>query len=175
MDEDFRFVRIMRDADDVMQREVKTPRAIQIQVRDARQTFPGSKDAQPSTHALICTGTVVFGDDERDELNEVEETESILGRLSDRTVAVRLRDPNSGRGPGRMGGSAAFVGEASINNTTNDSYGIKIENAAIRANSDDAYLLSNVGANEEGELARMSYQATLLERLDDPGEGRGTR
>jgi hypothetical protein len=174
-DEEFRFVRIMRDVDDVLRREVITPRALQIAVREARQTFRPPEDTQASTHLLIFTGTVVFGDDERDELNEVEQAEGILGNLTDRTSAVRLRDPNSMSGPDRVVGSASFVGEASMNNTSNDSYGIKVENAAVRTNSDDVYLLSNVGSNREGELARMAYQATVLERLGDRGQGRGTK
>jgi len=165
MEEDFTFVRIMRDVDDVLRREVITPRALQIAVRDARQTFPPSQSNRLSAHLLIFTGTVVFGDDERDELNEVEEAEGILGNLANRTAAVRLRDPNGHHGPDRVTGSASFVAEASINNTNFDRYGIRVECAAVRANSDDAYLLSNVGANLEGELARMVYQANILETL----------
>jgi hypothetical protein len=164
MDEDFRFVRIMRDVDDVLQREVIKPRCLQIAVSRARQTFPPVDAGAPATSLLVFAGTVVFGDNERDELAEVEETETILGRHTDRTTAVRLRDPNAPRGPQRIAGSGACVAQASLNNTRGeDSFGIKVECAAVRVNGDDAYLLANVGANHEGELARMGYQATILE------------
>jgi hypothetical protein len=169
VEEAFGFNPIARNVDDVLRRQVVGPRALQITVSGARQTFPPPTEERVSTEFLIFAGTVVFGDDENDEQAEVEEVNS----RTDWTATVKLRDPNSSGGADRVAGSASFVAEASIANDTKDSFGIKVECGAVRANSDDVYLLSNVGANIFGELARMAYQATVLEQVGPAHSGAG--